>query len=132
MYSKTKKMNNPFPRPQAGAYKPYLVESLNKIGRTTESNYFSNGNLKLAVISSLTGGVILLQNLNEVCVNALNELEPNDTIRHYIWGLLNGQFVVASSNNVFVYDPTDVKSVEYVKEQLTSTIKEIIQPYFTN
>ena len=132
MYSKTKKMNNPFPRPQAGAYKPYLVESLNKIGRTTESNYFSNGNLKLAVISSLTGGVILLQNLNEVCVNALNELKPNDTIRYYIWGLLNGQFVVASSDGSYVYDPTDVKAVEYVKEQLTSTIKEIIQPYFTN
>jgi len=125
-------MNNPFPRPQAGAYKPYLVESLNKIGRTTESNYFSNGNLKLAVISSLTGGVILLQNLNEVCVNALNELKPNDTIRYYIWGLLNGQFVVASSDGSYVYDPTDVKAVEYVKEQLTSTIKEIIQPYFTN
>ena len=125
-------MNNPFPRPQAGAYKPYLVESLNKIGRTTESNYFSNGNLKLAVISSLTGGVILLQNLNEVCVNALNELEPNDTIRYYIWGLLNGQFVVASSDGSYVYDPTDVKAVEYVKEQVKLSGDEVIQPYFNN
>ena len=44
-------MNNPFSRPQAGAYKPYLVEALNKVGRTTEAKEFANGNMKLAILS---------------------------------------------------------------------------------
>ena len=125
-------MNNPFPRPQAGAYKSHLVESLNKIGRTTEANEFANGNMKLAIVSSITGGVRLFPELNSVCANSLNELEPNDTIRYYFWGLSNGQFAVASSNGAYVYDPTDKKAVEYVKEQVEKSDNEIIQPFFTN
>ena len=125
-------MNNPFSRPQAGAYKPFMVEALNKIGRTTEANEFNNGNMKLAIVSSITGGVKLFPELNEVCANALNELEPNDTIRYYFWGLSNGQFAVASSNGAYVYDPTDIKAVEYVKEQVELSDNEIIQPFFSN
>ena len=67
-------MNNPFSRPQAGAYKPYLVEALNKVGRTTEADEFAKGNMKLAILSSVTGGVRLFPELNEVCANALNNL----------------------------------------------------------
>ena len=125
-------MNNPFSRPQAGAYKPFMVEALNKIGRTTEANEFNNGNMKLAIVSSITGGVKLFPELNEVCANALNELEPNDIIRYYFWGLSNGQFAVASSNGAYVYDPTDIKAVEYVKEQVELSDNEVIQPFFTN
>ena len=125
-------MNNPFSRPQAGAYKPFMVEALNKIGRTTEANEFNNGNMKLAIVLSITGGVKLFPELNEVCANALNELEPNDTIRYYFWGLSNGQFAVASSNGAYVYDPTDIKAVEYVKEQVELSDNEVIQPFFTN
>ena len=125
-------MNNPFSRPQAGAYKPFMVEALNKSGRTTEANEFNNGNMKLAIVSSITGGVKLFPELNEVCANALNELEPNDTIRYYFWGLSNGQFAVASSNGAYVYDPTDIKAVEYVKEQVELSDNEVIQPFFTN
>ena len=125
-------MNNPFSRPQAGAYKPFMVEALNKIGRTTEANEFNNGNMKLAIVSSITGGVKLFPELNEVCANALNELEPNDTIRYYFWGLSNGQFAVASSNGAYVYDPTDMASVNYVKEQVELSDNEIIQPFFSN
>ena len=125
-------MNNPFSRPQAGAYKPFMVEALNKIGRTTEANEFNNGNMKLAIVSSITGGVRLFPELNEVCANALNELDPNDTIRYYFWGLSNGQFAVASSNGAYVYDPTDIKAVEYVKEQVELSDNEVIQPFFTN
>ena len=124
-------MNNPFSRPQAGAYKPYLVEALNKVGRTTEADEFAKGNMKLAILSSVTGGVRLFPELNSVCANSLNELEPNDTIRYYFWGLSNGQFAVASSNGAYVYDPTDKKAVEYVKEQVEKSDNEIIQPYFS-
>jgi hypothetical protein len=125
-------MNNPFSRPQAGAYKPYLVEALNKIGRTTEANEFSNGSMKLAIANTITGGVKLFPELNEVCANALNEIEVNDIVRYYFWGLSNGQFVVASSNGAYVYDPTDTKAVEYVKEQIELSDNEIIQPFFSN
>lgn len=125
-------MNNPFPRPQSGAYKPHLVSALTIIGRTTEANEFENGNMKLAIASTITGGVKLFPELNEVCANALNELEPNDTIRYYFWGLSNGQFVVASSNGAYVYDPMDTKAVEYVKQQEAKSGNEVISPYFTS
>jgi hypothetical protein len=128
---KTKQMNNPFQRPQAGAYKPYLVSALTIIGRTTEANEFAIGNMKLAIVSSITGGVKLFPELNEVCANALNALsDVDETIRYYFWGLSNGQFVVASSNGAYVYDPTDTKAVEFVKEQVELSDNEVIQPYF--
>jgi hypothetical protein len=109
------------------------VEALNKIGRTTEANEFANGSMKLAILSSVTGGVKLFPQLNDVCANALNQLDTIDeNVRYYFWGLSNGQFGVASSNGAYVYDPTDVKAVEYVKEQVELSDSEIIQPFFTN
>ena len=126
-------MNNPFTRPQAGAYKPYLVEALNKVGRTTEANEFANGNMKLAILSSVTGNVRLFSELNEVCANALNQLDTIDeNVRYYFWGLTNGQFGVASSNGAYVYDPNDVVATAYVKARLESEAVDKISPYFTS
>ena len=126
-------MNNPFTRPQAGAYKPYLVEALNKVGRTTEANEFANGNMKLAILSSVTGNVRLFSELNEVCANALNQLDTIDeNVRYYFWGLSNGQFGVASSNGAYVYDPNDVVATAYVKARLESEAVEKLNPYFTS
>lgn len=124
---------NPFTRPQAGAYKPYLVEALNKVGRTTEANEFANGNMKLAILSSVTGNVRLFSELNEVCANALNQLDTIDeNVRYYFWGLTNGQFGVASSNGAYVYDPNDVVATAYVKARLESEAVDKISPYFTS
>lgn len=124
---------NPFTRPQAGAYKPYLVEALNKVGRTTEANEFANGNMKLAILSSVTGNVRLFSELNEVCANALNQLDTIDeNVRYYFWGLSNGQFGVASSNGAYVYDPNDVVATAYVKARLESEAVEKLNPYFTS
>jgi len=124
---------NPFTRPQAGAYKPYLVEALNKVGRTTEANEFANGNMKLAILSSVTGNVRLFSELNEVCANALNQLDTIDeNVRYYFWGLSNGQFGVASSNGAYVYDPNDVVATAYVKARLESEAVDKISPYFTS
>jgi hypothetical protein len=124
---------NPFSRPQAGAYKPYLVEALNKVGRTTEANEFANGNMKLAILSSVTGNVKLFPELNEVCANALNQLDTIDeNVRYYFWGLSNGQFGVASSNGAYVYDPNDVVATAYVKARLESEAVDKISPYFTS
>ena len=126
-------MNNPFSRPQAGAYKPYLVEALNKVGRTTEAKEFANGNMKLAILSSVTGNVRLFSELNEVCANALNQLDTIDeNVRYYFWGLSNGQFGVASSNGAYVYDPNDVVATAYVKARLESEAVDKISPYFTS
>lgn len=124
---------NPFTRPQAGAYKPYLVEALNKVGRTTEANEFANGNMKLAILSSVTGNVRLFPELNEVCANALNQLDTIDeNVRYYFWGLSNGQFGVASSNGAYVYNPNDVVATAYVKARLESEAVEKLNPYFTS
>jgi hypothetical protein len=126
-------MNNPFQRPQAGAYKPYLVEALNKVGRTTEAKEFANGNMKLAILSSVTGNVRLFSELNEVCANALNQLDTIDeNVRYYFWGLSNGQFGVASSNGAYVYDPNDVVATAYVKARLESEAVDKVNPYFTS
>ena len=126
-------MNNPFSRPQAGAYKPYLVEALNKVGRTTEAKEFANGNMKLAILSSVTGNVRLVSELNEVCANALNQLDTIDeNVRYYFWGLSNGQFGVASSNGAYVYDPNDVVATAYVKARLESEAVDKVNPYFTS
>jgi len=126
-------MNNPFSRPQAGAYKPYLVEALNKVGRTTEAKEFANGNMKLAILSSVTGNVRLFSELNEVCANALNQLDTIDeNVRYYFWGLSNGQFGVASSNGAYVYDPNDVVATSYVKARLESEAVDKVNPYFTS
>lgn len=124
---------NPFTRPQAGAYKPYLVEALNKVGRTTEAKEFANGNMKLAILSSVTGNVRLFSELNEVCANALNQLDTIDeNVRYYFWGLSNGQFGVASSNGAYVYDPNDVVATAYVKARLESEAVDKVNPYFTS
>lgn len=126
-------MNNPFSRPQAGAYKPYLVEALNKVGRTTEAKEFANGNMKLAILSSVTGNVRLFSELNEVCANALNQLDTIDeNVRYYFWGLSNGQFGVASSNGAYVYDPNDFVATAYVKARLESEAVDKVNPYFTS
>ena len=89
--------------------------------------------MKLAILSSVTGNVRLFSELNEVCANALNQLDTIDeNVRYYFWGLSNGQFGVASSNGAYVYDPNDVVATAYVKARLESEAVDKISPYFTS
>lgn len=125
-------MNNPFPRAESGSYKAILVEGLNKIGEHNVANEFANGSMKLAIASSITGNVKLYPELKEVCERALNSLEVNDKVRYYFWGIANGQFVIASSNVDFIYDPTNAEAVSYAKMRARLSDNEVIQPYFTN
>ncbi len=125
-------MNNPFPRAASGSYKSILVEGLNKIGQTKVANEFDKGIMKLAIASSIVGNVKQFPQLNQVCEQALNALEPNDTIRYYFWGLANDQFVVASSDVDFIYDPTDKEAVAYNEVRKNLSDSEVIQPYFTS
>ena len=80
-------MSNPFPRAASGSYKSVLVEGLAKIGEGNVSNEFAKGNMKLAIASSIYGSVKLFPELKEVCLKALESLEPNDIIRYYFWGI---------------------------------------------
>ena len=121
---------NPYSRPQSGSYKNLLVEGLRKIGREAEAQEFENGSMKLAVVSSISGSPTLFPQLTDTLVEALDSLEPNDTVGYYAYGLLHDTFVAASTNGAYVYDANDKKAVEYVKEQIAMSDAEIINPFF--
>jgi len=126
---------NPFPKAPSGSYKAVLVEGLRKIGREIEANEFENGNMKIAIVSSITGNVRLFPELTTVCEKALESLEPNDVVNYYFWGLANKQFAVASSNGAYVYNPSDVVAREHVKAKLEAEAKDVIffnHIYFTS
>jgi hypothetical protein len=138
-------MNNPFPRAASGSYKSILVEGLNKIGEHSVADEFARGNMKLAIASTIVGGVKLFPELKEVCEKALNSVDVNsllgvipdeqtiiNNIRYYFWGIANKQFIVASSNVDFIYDPTDKEAVAYNEVRKNLSDNEIIQPYFSH
>lgn len=125
-------MNNPFPRAAAGSYKSILIAGLTLIGETQLAKEFENGSMKLAISDSIYGNVKVFRDLTPICEKALNAVEPNDNVRYYFWGLANGQFVVASSNVDFIYDPTDKVAVEYNKARIEQDQNEVVQPYFTS
>jgi len=122
---------NPYPRAESGSYKSLFIEGLEEIGETELANEFKNGNMKLAIVSSIYGSVKTFSNLTNVMVNALNKLNQTDTVKYYSWGLTNNQFVVASSNVGFIYNPMDKKAVELNERLKQQNESEIINPYFT-
>jgi hypothetical protein len=123
-------MSNPFPRANSGSYKNVLIEGLTKIGEDKVANQFAKGNMKLAIASSIYGNVKLFPELKEVCLKALDSLEPNDVVNYYRYGIAFGDFLIASSDVSFVYDPTDAKAVAYNEAMKEKDGAEIIQPYF--
>ena len=123
-------MNNPFPKAPSGSYKSILVEGLRNIGEDKVADEFQKGNMRLAITSSITGNVKLFHELKEVCEKALNNVEVTDVVRYYFWGISNKQFVIASSNVDFIYDPTDNDSIEYVKKRVEAD-NEVVHPFFT-
>ncbi len=124
-------MSNPYSRPQAGSYKPLLVQGLKNIGRTTEANEFENDSMKLAIVSSITGNAKTFPQLSKILVDALNTLGQSETVRYYRFGLENADFVPASTNGAYVYDLEDKKAVAYVEKRLAEENGEILNPYFT-
>lgn len=106
-------MTNPFPKAPSGSYKSILVQGLRNIGENKVADEFENGKMKLAISSSIVGNVKLFPELQEVCEKALNSIEVDDKVRYYFWGIANKQFVIASSNVDFIYDPTDKEAVEH-------------------
>ena len=124
-------MNNPFPRAASGSYRPLLVEGLNKIGEHSLADEFANGNMRLAVTSSIYGNVKVFRNLRKVCIEALNSIEETDVVRYYRWSFENGECVPASSNVDFIYDPADRSAVALNESMKRASESEIINPFFT-
>jgi hypothetical protein len=123
-------MANPFPRAASGSYKNVLVEGLSKIGEDKVAVQFAKGNMKLAIASSIYGNVKLFSELKEVCLRALDSLEENDVVNYYRYGIAFGDFLIASSDVSFIYDPTDAKAVAYNEAMKEKDGAEIINPYF--
>ena len=123
-------MANPFPRAASGSYKSVLVEGLTNIGEDKVALQFAKGNMKLAIASSIYGSVKLFPELREVCLRALDALEPNDVVNYYRYGIEHRDFLIASSDVSFVYDPTDAKAVAHDKAMREKDGNQIIQPYF--
>jgi len=123
-------MANPFPRAASGSYKNVLVEGLSKIGEDKVAVQFAKGNMKLAIASSIYGNVKLFSELKEVCLRALDSLEENDVVNYYRYGIAFGDFLIASSDVSFIYDPTDAKAVAHDKAMREKDGTEIISPYF--
>jgi hypothetical protein len=123
-------MNNPFPRAASGSYKSILIAGLRKIGEDKIADEFQSGAMKLAIANSIYGNVKQFPELHSVCEKALNAINPTDDVRYYFWGIANGQFVVASSNVDFIYDPTDKVAVDYNNARIEQDQTEIIHPYF--
>ena len=123
-------MSNPFPRAASGSYKSVLIEGLTNIGEDKVALQFAKGNMKLAIASSIYGSVKLFPELKEVCLKALDALEPNDVVNYYRYGIEHRDFLIASSDVSFIYDPTDAKAVAYNEEMKEKDGAEVIQPYF--
>ena len=123
-------MANPFPRAASGSYKSVLVEGLTNIGEDKVAVQFAKGDMKLAIASSIYGSVKLFPELRDVCLKALESLAPNDVVNYYRYGIEHRDFLIASSDVSFVYDPTDAKAVAHDKAMREKDGNQIIQPYF--
>lgn len=107
-----------YPKAPSGSYKNPLINGLRNIGRETEAKEIENGNMKLGIVSSFTGGVQSYPSLTNTFVRALESLPLDDINGYYIQVLKNGSVVPTSSNGAYVYDENDDKAVAYVNEQL--------------
>ena len=118
---------NPYPKPNSGSYKTPLIEGLKALSLEKEAQMVESGQIKFAIISTITGNVKRLS--KDVFVQALRQ-NNYDVNNYYIHALENGDIVPALSEGVFTYDEKDASAVAFVKEQVRKSDEEIINPYF--
>lgn len=111
-------MYNPFPNAPSGSYKRCLVEGLRNISEDALADEFDCGNVKLAIVATITGDVKVIRGAKAICLNALDSLVKDNVVNYYRWGLENGQFVVASSIGAFVYDKDDAQLSRNMSETI--------------
>lgn len=122
---------NPYPKAPSGSYKGVLVSALEHARHEVESKEFAKGEMKLAIVGSITGNVRTFPELSKICADALKQFPQTDLVKYYVWGLENNQFVVASSNGAYVYDPDNKSQVAHVQAALKKEGDEVIYPYFS-
>lgn len=85
--------------PKPGAYRKPLAEGLKKLNQPELAELVEQGDVKLAIASSIYGPVTCRSDLTEPCTEALNQAGGADA-EHYVQGLKDGRFVPVESYGV--------------------------------
>jgi len=84
-----------------------------------EAEQFENGSMKLAIVETITGNVRCFKELRKVCILALNAIPQSEITKYYIYGLEDKQFVPATTDGIYVYDPENEAAKNYVNRRIS-------------
>jgi hypothetical protein len=111
-------MLNPFQRPQAGSYRSEIVKAFRNVGENDIADKFENKEINLGIVSTFTGSVTKLPELQKRVIELLESDESNDISMYYAIEMKSGRVAVVSSIGAFVYQQGDKQAEQFVDEQL--------------
>lgn len=111
-------MLNPFQRPQAGSYRSEIVKAFRNVGENDIADKFENKEINLGIVSTFTGNVTKLPELQKRVIELLESDESNDVSMYYVIEMKSGRVAVVSSIGAFVYQQGDKQAEQFVDEQL--------------
>lgn len=111
-------MLNPFQRPQAGSYRSEIVKAFRNVGENDIADKFENKEINLGIVSTFTGNVTKLPELQNRVIELLESDESNDISMYYAIEMKSGRVAVVSSIGAFVYQQGDKQAEQFVDEQL--------------
>jgi hypothetical protein len=111
-------MLNPFQRPQAGSYRSEIVKAFRNVGENDIADKFENKEINLGIVSTFTGNVTKLPELQKRVIELLESDESNDISMYYAIEMKSGRVAVVSSIGAFVYQQGDKQAEQFVDEQL--------------
>lgn len=111
-------MLNPYQRPQAGSYRSEIVKAFRNVGENDIADKFENKEINLGIVSTFTGSVTKLPELQKRVIELLESDESNDISMYYAIEMKSGRVAVVSSIGAFVYQQGDKQAEQFVDEQL--------------
>jgi hypothetical protein len=111
-------MLNPYQRPQAGSYRSEIVKAFRNVGENDIADKFENKEINLGIVSTFTGNVTKLPELQKRVIELLESDESNDVSMYYVIEMKSGRVAVVSSIGAFVYQQGDKQAEQFVDEQL--------------
>ena len=111
-------MLNPYQRPQAGSYRSEIVKAFRNVGENDIADKFENKEINLGIVSTFTGNVTKLPELQNRVIELLESDESNDVSMYYVIEMKSGRVAVVSSIGAFVYQQGDKQAEQFVDEQL--------------
>jgi hypothetical protein len=111
-------MLNPYQRPQAGSYRSEIVKAFRNVGENDIADKFENKEINLGIVSTFTGNVTKLPELQKRVIELLESDESNDISMYYVIEMKSGRVAVVSSIGAFVYQQGDKQAEQFVDEQL--------------